>query len=195
MRSRIVRNLLCAAAALGIAGGVCACSSSTTTAPTGAATSTTLQSKRPASIPSGVANPQASIPTTSCTPQPTAPVTLTVVAPRTDGIFVGASDNGAIGVRFMPDHTVLFAIDVQGTSAQHLMKELTVDNIDNNHGDWQQVSYDSVGNFTLTVFGGQDYYSVRDYTSTGFTLRNQNNFDCPGGQVTVTNTTMHFFSS
>ncbi len=188
MRSRVVQVLLLTAAVVGII----LASSNMASAPT-------LRPKSPAPLPSGVFAPSVQIvaPVTSCEPHPTAAVTLTVIAPRTDGIFVGNDEDSTIGIRFLPDGSLLFAVDIPGTSIQKLKSELTLQGVTTRPGDWEHVLLDSVGDFTLSIFGGQDYYAIRDYivtrTGTSFTLVNQNNFGCPAGEVNIRSTQMSFY--
>lgn len=189
MRTRMTTVLTTVILALGFVWAASGCAS-TGSAPT--PTHQTLQAKRPGYAPRNNPAPRVTIPD-SCKPQPTSAVTATVVTPRTDGIFVGASSGSTIGIRFLPDHTLLYVAAIPGTPAQLLMTKLTLQNVTANRGDWQHVSYDSIGDFTLTVFGGHNHFTVRDYTGTGFTLNNQNDFGCQPGQVNLSNLTMSFF--
>ena len=189
---RILRVLLVSAAVLGFAWGSGGDSTSTSTAHASALT--ILAPKSSAPVPAGIDTSIApAVVSNACVPQSTAAVTLTVITPRTDGIFVGNADDGAVGIRFLPDGTLLYAIDVQGTSVQQLKTELTLQNVTTARGDWEHVQYDSVGDFELNMFGGEDDLMVRSYTDNGFVLHSQNNFGCPGGQVNLSNTTMRFY--
>lgn len=189
MRSRVVQVLLAVVAIAMIAAGLVLAGTDDTP-------STALRPKTPVSV-SGVARPVIVIAPDTCEPQPTAAVTLTVITPRTDGIFVGHDENSAIGIRFLPDGSLLFAVDIPSTSVQKLKSELTLQGVTTRPGDWEHVPYDSVGDFHLSIFGGQDYYATRDYiasrTGAGFTLVNQNNFGCPAGEVNIRSTRMSFY--